>query len=134
MFCPLCEKVSRDTYHLLHTGTFDRQYVHATEPHASSFAALQLSAKDGCEFCKLLIRCVVDQVGEATVVALEASHKSISYSLDWYEATEGKPCIKGILFYFGYSDDVKQIKMFQSSFYVELLQRLGMSLAHIKRV
>ena len=123
MLCTACEHVSHDIHNLLLTQTHDVESVLAPgfHPHSPNYRSLKTSAADGCELCKLLVRCVVDQLGEDHIFGLAPEHESLSFQVDVYFVA-GKCYVEAVTFYFGYSDAPFVMRNFQLSFRVELVE------------
>ena len=117
MLCPDCHKISAAIQDLLKVASYGLNPV----PHILSLGVLKASAKHGCELCRLLLQAIRDQVGERAIRALSAKQQALSYQIDRYFAG-GQLCIESITFFIGYSDNPRQLRMFEASFRVELLQ------------
>lgn len=129
MLCSLCQRVSEEIHQLLLRTSFeglnDIPDPTNLKLHASSFAALQASAKLGCDLCELLVQSALEQVGESQVLALSPEHASLSYHVDRYNAA-GQEWMESVTFYFGYMENPLQVNLYQCCFRVELIRLSGM--------
>ena len=124
MICSKCQRVSQIIHDLLQSAIGGRTPFLEFHPHVSNHTALEASGANGCDFCKLLVQCVVDQLGVDKISRLSCEQESLSFKVDGYHAA-GQFCIEAITFYFGYSDAPFLFRNFDLSFRVELLQSSG---------
>ena len=124
IICSHCQYVSQNIHDLLQSAVEGRTLISQFHPHVSNFTALEASGANGCELCRLLVQCAVDQLGAYEISNLSPEKKSLSFRIDGYRAA-GQFYIEAVTFYFGYSDAPFLFKNFELSFRVELLQSSG---------
>ena len=126
MLCPECHRILADIQDFLKVTSYEGKFLETTPiPHVAHYHALIHSSQSGCELCKLIVQALHDQVGKVQVQALNAARQTLSYLIDRYHVC-GQLCIEAITFFVGYSDNPLQLKMFEASFRVELIQSGGL--------
>lgn len=126
MLCSKCQIVSQNIHDLLQAAA---DPVPEFCSYASNYSALKVSGAHGCDFCRLLVQCAVDQLEIDQIIALSPEQESLSFKVDIYHAA-GQYCMEAVTFYFGYSDNPFLVRNFQLSFRVELVQSPGKLLLH----